>query len=127
VESLIQCNTYHDLKRDDYKEVIELCVIFLCGDLQKYVSFKRPGAIHKARWMAKLLYSIKLCLFEEQINELPPGTITTKQKVQKLHVLVDFATLVYIPWWLKSNDTTDAPYNDYTLYKKLVHYAKINR
>jgi len=68
VESLIQCNRNHDRKRDDYKEVIELCVIYLGGDLQKSVSFKRPGAIHKARWMVKLLYSIQLCLVEEQIN-----------------------------------------------------------
>ena len=48
------------LRRDDYKEFAELCTLFLDGDENdSIVTFKRPGALHKARWMAKLLYSIK--------------------------------------------------------------------
>ena len=67
-------------QRDDYLEFIQLCRVFLDNDdhvMEQPLIFKRPGALHKARWMFKLLYSIKICLFEEQIKMLPPGTITT--------------------------------------------------
>ena len=48
------------LRRDDYREFVELCTVFLDNDITgQLVTFKRPGALHKARWMAKLLYSIK--------------------------------------------------------------------
>ena len=63
--------------RDDYKEFAELCLVFLDGEEEHKDTFKQPGALHKARWMAKLLYSIKICLFEQQIANLPHSTITT--------------------------------------------------
>ena len=51
-------------RRDDYKEFADLCLLFLDGEVEEdKVTFKRPGALHKARWMAKLVYSIKICLF----------------------------------------------------------------
>ena len=89
-------------------------------------SFKKPGALHKARWMAKLLYGFKICLFEEQISQLPPGTVTTKQQVPKIRAFVDFVALVYVSWWLKCDQTTSAPVNDLDFYVKLVEYNKIN-
>ena len=39
-----------NLKRDDYREFVELCLVFI-GE-EDTVKFKQPGAIHKARWMA---------------------------------------------------------------------------
>ena len=77
--------------------------------------------------MAKLLYAIKICLFEEQISSLPQGTITTKQQVPKVRAFVNFVTLVYIPWWLKSTSPTDALCNDLDLYVQLLEYEKIDR
>lgn len=50
--------------------------------------------------MAKLLYSIKICLFEEQIKNLPVGTITARHQVPKLRIFVNFVTLVYSQWWI---------------------------
>lgn len=69
-------------RRDDYKEFMELCLVFLSaddgyseGDAQGQsrisTAFKQPGALHKAWLMAKLLYSIKICLSENQIKLLP--------------------------------------------------------
>lgn len=43
-------------------------------------------------WMAKLIYSIKICLFEPQIQELPHGTITGQQ-TSTVREFVNFATL----------------------------------
>lgn len=126
VGALLQSSQDHDFRRDDYRELIELSIMFLKGNTNKQFTFKKPGALHKARWMAKLLYGIKICLFEEQINSLPQGTVTTKQQVPKIRAFVNFITLVYVPWWLKSSHTANAPYSDLDLYVKLVDYNKIN-
>ena len=70
------------LRRDDYRDFAELCTVFVDGEMADHpISFKRPGTLHKARWMGKLIYSIRICLFELQIQELPRGTITTLHQV----------------------------------------------
>ena len=39
--------------RDDYKEMLELFIVLLGGeDGIPKVKFRRPGAMHRARWMA---------------------------------------------------------------------------
>nr|XP_012144553.1 PREDICTED: LOW QUALITY PROTEIN: uncharacterized protein LOC105662954 [Megachile rotundata] len=45
--------------RDDYKEFLELIIIFLGGSLPRGNTFHVPGAFHHARWMAKLTYTFK--------------------------------------------------------------------
>lgn len=115
------------IRRDDYLEFIELCVFFLNGDtVGQDVQFKQPGALHKARWMAKLLYSIKICLFEEQIKQLPTGTITTKHQVSKVRDFVHFATLVYSQWWITCNSAADAPWRDLEFFQTLIRYQIVH-
>lgn len=113
-----------DIKRDDYLEFIELCMVFLGA--QKSLTFKRPGAIHKARWMAKLLYSIKIALLENHIIQLPQGTVTTKHQLPKIRDFVLFATIIYSSWWITCDNAADAPWNDLNLYKHLLAYDAVN-
>jgi len=54
--------------RDDYLELLKLTVIFLGGILPNGIHFKKPGAIHHARWMAKAIYSLKIYLFRKQFR-----------------------------------------------------------
>lgn len=77
--------------------------------------------------MAKLLYSIKITLLENAIDQLPLGTVTTKHQKEKLKEFVMFITLIYSKWWLTSASATDAPWNDLCLYKNLIKFAKINK
>jgi hypothetical protein len=87
-------------RRDDYKEFADLCLLFLDGEVEgDKVTFKRPGALHKARWMAKLIYSIKICLFEQQIAKLPRNTITTERQVTNVRDFANVVTLDYSSWW----------------------------
>ena len=72
--------------------------------------------------MAKLLYSIKICLLEQQIQELPKGTVTTTAQTPKVRDFVNFVTLVYSKWWLTCPFAFDAPWNDLDFYKKLLQY-----
>ena len=51
--------------REDYHQFIQLALVYLGfdeGDDREVISFPRPGALHKARWMAKLIYSLKIVL-----------------------------------------------------------------
>ena len=50
--------------RDDYKELLELVLIFT--GYMKNPTFKIPGAMHCARWMAKAIYVLKIYLFRDE-------------------------------------------------------------
>ena len=115
-----------DLRRDDYKEFAKLCDLYLSDD-DANVNFMRPGAIHHARWMAKTIYAIKLVLLEQQITDLPRGTVTAAHQVSKLRDFVDFLTHVYCTWWLTSNSVTRAAWNDLALIKALHKYMCVNK
>jgi len=41
-----------DQPRDDYKELLELCIIYLGDVPSRGIRFMLPGALHRARWMA---------------------------------------------------------------------------
>ena len=110
--------------RDDYNELIQLCTIFL-GEKVSF-SWRRPGALHKARWMAKMLYAFKICLLESAVNELPPGSIATKQQISKLRRFCTFSALIYCPWWFSCSSAVDAPSNDLKLYKSILKYSEID-
>ena len=51
--------------RDDYRKLLELLIVWLGGHVEGF-SFKRPGADHHARWLAKAIYKLKLCLLMYQ-------------------------------------------------------------
>ena len=90
-------------------EFVELYTMFLNHDTPgQPFTFKRPGALHKARWMAKLLYSIKICLFEKQIQQLPNGSVTMLHQVSKIRDLVTFSIFIYSCWWMKCSSAADA-------------------
>ena len=54
--------------RDDYKESIELVLVVL-GYTPPNFTFKKPGAFHKARWMAPLIYGLKIFLFRNALKK----------------------------------------------------------
>lgn len=54
--------------RDDYQEFRELSLIFLGSSPKSGIQFHGPGAMYRARWLAKVLYSIKIWLFHEQFK-----------------------------------------------------------
>ncbi|KAK5925702.1 hypothetical protein CgunFtcFv8_018206 [Champsocephalus gunnari] len=70
-------------------EFMQPCLVYLGADSAAHtpVTFQRPGALHKARWMAKLLYTLKLAL--QHIALLPQGTITTWQQVLKIRAFAN--------------------------------------
>jgi len=83
--------------RDDYCELLELTIIFLGGCPPRGVHFRQPGAIHRARWMAKAIYCIKMWLFRNKYKLQPstrktPGTTYESQVWEYLKKVSLFVT-----------------------------------
>ena len=70
--------------RDDYKECLELAIIFLGGTVTNFS--KRPGAMHCPRWMAKILYCLKIRMCRKQMNDLYQNDIELVKIVSILAV-----------------------------------------
>ena len=111
------------ISRDDYLEFASLTRKFI--DIGTPITFVRPGAMHRARWLAKLFYMIKICLFEKSISDLPPGTITSRYQPAKIRRFVNFVTLVYSIWWMKCTCAADAPWNDLCFFYNILAYKSI--
>lgn len=140
VLSILEIALKSKMARDDYKEVIVLTKLFITQDITSNFRFMKPGAIHKARWMAKLLCGYKLVLLEDKIlKELPPGTIfigggkstrrrsgTDRVQQKKLVKFVNFIVAVYVPWWVTCGSATDAAEHDIIFLKAVKEYEDID-
>ena len=106
--------------RDDYREVIELVLLILGSPVENF-TFKKPGAYHKARWMAPLIYGCKMFLFRKQLK-----TQLKKDKkfLENLERFTIFATLFYVEHWFAAPLAAEAPYMDLKLYKDMLQFQK---
>ena len=116
--SLCQTSLKKSFIRCDYKELVQLTLCYL-GDL-KLTRFNRPGALHKARFMSKLLSSIKIVMLSPLIDScLAKNAVYTKRQLPLLERFVKFVVYVYVPWWLTAPVPAHAPSNDLALLKEL--------
>src|SRR6218665_437536 len=56
------------LSRDDYKEFLELVIVFLGAAHAREVRFRSPGAMHHTRWMSKVINSLTIWMFKAQFK-----------------------------------------------------------
>ena len=106
--------------RDDYLEFIELVIIFLGGIPVRGIRFRLPGAIHHARWMSKVIYSLKIFIFRSQFK-------LTKMENTGLRDICVFIIRIYFKAWITASVTETSPYNDFQLMNKLLEYTKIHK
>lgn len=106
--------------RDDYRELIELSIIFLGGDSEKKIKIRPPGAMHQARWMARAIYCLKICLLQSQFK------ISAKDK-RALQDICLFIAVVYVKSWLGCSLAVKAPNQDLSFLKRLKEYETINK
>lgn len=100
----------HSFVREDYAELLELALVCL-GDRES-ARFRRPGALHHARWMARAIYGLKMYLFRGQF------TVDGDQ----LYRFVRFVVGVYIKAWYEAPIATSAPLNDFKFLVCLKKY-----
>ena len=99
--------------REDYQELIQLCLAFLGGDMPK--SFRVPGAYHMARWMAKGIYAIKIMLFSDQLE------LTRREEEGMMQVSL-FVAMVYMKYWNEATIAAHAPKNDKDFIQDIADY-----
>ena len=102
--------------RDDYRECIELVLVVL-ADPPKNYTFKKPGAFHKARFMAPWIYGIKIFLFRKQLGK-------SRSEVLKLERFVIFVCLFYVKFWFTAPLAAEAPFMCLQIYKNMLQYKK---
>lgn len=105
--------------RDDYKELLQLISIFLGENTIKPVHINAPGAVHRARWMAKIIYCFKIYVLRNQFSLRAPELTALRQ----FNV---FVIRVYIKNWYTCQRATLAPSNDLQLMKDILEYKVIN-
>ena len=66
------------LNETEDDELFELTIVFLGEDKEQVYSLKAPGSISHARWMAKVIYSIKIALFRTQLVKYLEGDLIKK-------------------------------------------------
>ncbi|KAK2705764.1 hypothetical protein QYM36_015958 [Artemia franciscana] len=105
--------------RDDCKEFLELVLIFLGAIPPRGVRFMSPGAMHHARWMSKVIYSLKIWMFKAQFR-------LTLTEERGLHDVCVFAVRVYLKAWISAPLASGAPYSDLLLLKSLLEYSRVS-
>ncbi|XP_044594332.1 uncharacterized protein LOC123271871 isoform X1 [Cotesia glomerata] len=105
--------------RGDYKELLDLALIFLGALPSDRVVFKYPGAVHHARWMAKAIYNLKIFMFRNQLK-------LTKTEIVGVRQICIFVIKFHIKAWFSATSAITAPSNDLMLIKNLLLDKKIN-
>ncbi|ESO06295.1 hypothetical protein HELRODRAFT_160458 [Helobdella robusta] len=117
IKAFIKCQLEVRHSRDDYLEFL-LLAAHIVG-LQVDVAIRKPGARHRARWMAKAIYALKIELLftvNKTIFNL------TARKLQGIQRLNRFIICVYLQSWFSCRLTADAPVNDILLIQRLHDY-----
>jgi len=107
--------------RDDYQELIELTMVVL-GIAPAKIHWRAPGPIHHARWMAKLLYAIKIYLFRDQRDAFN----LTKKEESQLESFVHFGALLYTKIWIEAPLAAEALGQDLALWFDLGKYEAVD-
>lgn len=102
--------------RADYREFLELVVIFLGGQLPGGNKLKKPGAIHHARWMAKAIGALKIFVLRDQF-EFGEG------EYDGIRDVCIFLVRLYVKAWFQTPSATKAPRIDLEFIKGAIDYA----
>lgn len=104
--------------RDDYKELLQLALVFLGESVPKF-TFRMPGAFHHARWMSKAIYTLKIFLFREHF------TLSDSEKDNVRDICI-FIVKIYLKAWIKAPIAAEAPNQDLNLLKNLYVYGLVD-
>ncbi|GBM72946.1 hypothetical protein AVEN_124126-1 [Araneus ventricosus] len=89
---------------EDFKELLQLSLLYLGGWSENDFSFRIAGALHQARWVAKAIYALKIALFTKQLN-IP------QQELKGMKRVAHFVSLIYVRFWHEAIVSQWAPKN----------------
>ena len=108
--------------------MMKLVLLYIEENPESSENLQTCGAMHKARWMQKILYAFKMIFLEKKINKLPQGRVWSGKgitQMNKLHEFVKFC--VYAPFWFKAHSALYAPLNDLKLVESIKEYDAYNK
>lgn len=108
-----------DICRDDYREFLELVIIFVGYTLPNGNRFHKPGASHHARWMSKAIYALKIFIFRDQFQ-------LTQNELDGIRDVCFFLVLIYAKAWFNSNQSIETANNDMQFINNSIYYSKID-
>ena len=92
--------------------------IIVLGNVKK-PCFKKPGAIHRARWMYKGSTSLKVYMFRDEFN-------LSVEEEEGLKRICIFVVTTYIYGWYRAPLPLSAPRKDLKFHKELSRYENID-
>ena len=105
--------------RDDYKELNELIVVYLGGQVPGGFKPKRKGAMHEARFMADAIYLISMELFSKEFTM----DLSLAEKVHKMSV---FIAIWHGPNFLQCGMACTAPTNDLKYFNEMMTLSEVD-
>lgn len=109
-----------DILRDDYRELLELTLIFFgVKPISGKLKFHPPGAMHHARWMAKAIYALKIFMFLKFFQ-------LSQQDMVSLTFFCLFVVRFYVKAWTRCTHAVEAPKQDLNFLKQIQTYATVD-
>ena len=103
--------------RDDYKELNELIVVFLGGEVPGGFNPKRKGAMHEARFMADAIYLLSMELFASEC-------FVDVRLTEQVHKMAVFIAVWHAPNFLKCSLAVTAPANDLSFFQDMLRLSE---
>lgn len=100
------------LPRNDYRELLKLTVILLSPPNAIVYRIQAPGAYNRARFMCRIIYSLKIYLYRDQLHLLPEEITAVKQ-------VVLFVLKVYLKSWFQATNAIKSSNNDLIMLKTI--------
>lgn len=122
IEFILHQYSLQNHSRKDYIEFLELALIFL-GIKKvntKSLKIRPPGALHRARFMARVIYCLKIFALKKQFEM----SVTELKGLTEFNL---FVVKIYLKNWFFCTVPSYAPLNDLNMIKDLVQYGAINK
>ena len=100
-----ECLRKNTFSREDYRELVELTLIFLGGTIPRAFIIRKPGANHHARFVVYAIYFLKL----QTLSEKFPMSQNERTEVKRMST---FVAICHSEAFLKSILSTIAPVLD---------------
>lgn len=120
IKSFVEKQLEISQPRDDYKELLQLTLIFIGCNSSREIKLHPPGALHHARWMSKAIYSLKIYLFRNEFKMIA-------KEMKAIREICIFIVLLYVEQWFSAHLATVAPNSDLQFLKKLNRYKTIDK
>ena len=121
-----------DFGRDDYRELCELIIKYLGGQVIRSrrrpgalgddFVMRAPGALHHARFLASCLYIMKLVM----LSNLTPRGLLTPNMLANLERMAQYIALFHGSWFLQARVVAIAPRLDFNLWEQMGSYQDID-